>query len=465
MQIYSRKEMNMSENTRKPEQNKMGTMPIRPLLLTMSLPMILSMLVQAMYNIIDSVFVARLGEKALTAVSMAFPIQTLLIAVSSGTCVGVNALLSRSLGEQNQESAQKAAVNGIFLALAGALFFALFGIFGSQLYFSSQTKDDDIIRYGVQYLSICLIFSFGIFLEMVFERILQSTGRTIYNMYSQGAGAIANIILDPIMIFGLFGFPALGIRGAAIATVVGQILAMILSLLFNIRKNTDVSISMRGFSPDLPTIRIIYEVGVPSIIMQSISSVMTYFLNLILIGFTATAVTVLGVYFKLQSFIFMPIFGLNNGMIPIIAFNYGARDKKRIMDTARFSIFIAMAIMLTGFLIFQFCTAQMLLLFNASEQMLEIGVPALRIISLSFLFAGYCIIVGSVFQALGNGVYSLITSVARQLLCLLPLAYLFARLFGLSAVWYAFPLAEIISVAMTTILFVRIYQEKIRDLS
>lgn len=455
----------MSENTRKPEQNKMGTMPIRPLLLTMSLPMILSMLVQAMYNIIDSVFVARLGEKALTAVSMAFPIQTLLIAVSSGTCVGVNALLSRSLGEQNQESAQKAAVNGIFLALAGALFFALFGIFGSQLYFSSQTKDDDIIRYGVQYLSICLIFSFGIFLEMVFERILQSTGRTIYNMYSQGAGAIANIILDPIMIFGLFGFPALGIRGAAIATVVGQILAMILSLLFNIRKNTDVSISMRGFSPDLPTIRIIYEVGVPSIIMQSISSVMTYFLNLILIGFTATAVTVLGVYFKLQSFIFMPIFGLNNGMIPIIAFNYGARDKKRIMDTARFSIFIAMAIMLTGFLIFQFCTAQMLLLFNASEQMLEIGVPALRIISLSFLFAGYCIIVGSVFQALGNGVYSLITSVARQLLCLLPLAYLFARLFGLSAVWYAFPLAEIISVAMTTILFVRIYQEKIRDLS
>lgn len=455
----------MSENIRKPEQNKMGTMPIRPLLLTMSLPMILSMLVQAMYNIIDSVFVARLGEKALTAVSMAFPIQTLLIAVSSGTCVGVNALLSRSLGEQNQESAQKAAVNGIFLALAGALFFALFGIFGSQFYFSSQTKDDDIILYGVQYLSICLIFSFGIFLEMVFERILQSTGRTIYNMYSQGAGAIANIILDPIMIFGLFGFPALGISGAAIATVTGQILAMILALLFNIRKNTDVSIRMQGFSPDLPTIRIIYEVGVPSIIMQSISSVMTYFLNLILIGFTATAVTVLGVYFKLQSFIFMPIFGLNNGMIPIIAFNYGARDKKRIMDTAKFSIFIAMAIMLTGFLIFQLCTAQMLLLFNASEQMLEIGVPALRIISLSFLFAGYCIIVGSVFQALGNGVYSLITSVARQLLCLLPLAYLFARLFGLSAVWYAFPLAEIISVAMTTILFVRIYQEKIRDLS
>ncbi len=440
-------------------------MPIRPLLITMSLPMILSMLVQAMYNIIDSIFVAQLGEAALTAVSMAFPVQTLLIAVSSGTCVGVNALLSRSLGAQDQEEAQKAAVNGIFLAIAGAICFALFGLFGSRLYFSSQTSDAAIIEYGVQYLTICMVFSFGIFLEMVFERILQSTGRTIYNMYSQGAGAITNIILDPILIFGLFGFPALGISGAAIATVIGQILAMILSLIFNLRKNTDVSISMRGFSPSLPTIRVIYEVGVPSIIMQSISSVMTYFLNLILVGFTATAVTVLGVYFKLQSFIFMPIFGLNNGMIPIIAFNYGARDKKRIMETAKFSIFIAVSIMLTGLFIFQVFTAEMLLLFNASEQMLEIGVPALRIISLSFLFAGYCIIVGSVFQALGNGVYSLLTSVARQLLCLLPLAYLFARFVGLHAVWYAFPLAEIISVAMTTILFIRIYQKKIRNLN
>lgn len=440
-------------------------MPIRPLLITMSLPMILSMLVQAMYNIIDSIFVAQLGEAALTAVSMAFPVQTLLIAVSSGTCVGVNALLSRSLGAQDQEEAQKAAVNGIFLAIAGAICFALFGLFGSRLYFSSQTSDAAIIEYGVQYLTICMVFSFGIFLEMVFERILQSTGRTIYNMYSQGAGAITNIILDPILIFGLFGFPALGISGAAIATVIGQILAMILSLIFNLRKNTDVSISMRGFSPSLPTIRVIYEVGIPSIIMQSISSVMTYFLNLILVGFTATAVTVLGVYFKLQSFIFMPIFGLNNGMIPIIAFNYGARDKKRIMETAKFSIFIAVSIMLTGLFIFQVFTAEMLLLFNASEQMLEIGVPALRIISLSFLFAGYCIIVGSVFQALGNGVYSLLTSVARQLLCLLPLAYLFARFVGLHAVWYAFPLAEIISVAMTTILFIRIYQKKIRNLN
>ena len=283
-------------------------------------------------------------------------------------------------------------------------------------------------------------------------------------MYSQGAGAITNIILDPVMIFGLWGFPALGISGAAIATVTGQILAMVLSLIFNIRKNPDVSISMRGFKPSLPTIRVIYEVGVPSIIPQSISSVMTYFLNLILVGFTATAVTVLGVYFKLQSFIFMPIFGLNNGMIPVIAFNYGARNKKRIMDTARFSIFIAVAIMLVGFAIFQILPGPMLLLFNASPQMLEIGIPALRAISFSFLFAGYCIIVGSVFQALGNGMYSLLTSIARQLLCLLPLAYLFARYLGLYAVWYAFPLAEIISVIMSTALFIRIYKKKIKHL-
>ncbi len=454
----------MSEQAMQPEQNKMGTMPVNRLLISMSLPMIISMLVQAMYNIVDSIFVARLGEEALAAVSMAFPVQSLLIAVSAGTCVGVNALLSRSLGEQDQPAAQKAAVNGIFLAILGTVVFAAFGLFGARFYFSNQTDDPLIIEYGVQYLQICLIFSFGLFLEMMLERIIQSTGRTIYNMYSQGFGAITNIILDPIMIFGLFGFPRLGIRGAAIATVLGQIFAMGLSLIFNLKKNTDVSISMRGFSPDGPTIRTIYAVGVPSIIMQSISSVTTYGMNQILIGFSATAVTVFGVYFKLQSFVFMPVFGLNNGMIPIISYNYGARDRKRIMDTARLSIAIAVSIMLVGFGIFQLFPAQLLLLFDASERMLEIGVPALRIISLSFLFAGYCIIVGSVFQALGNGVYSLITSVARQLVCILPIAYAFSRIWGLHAVWYSFPLAEIMSVVLSTALFVRIYRQKIRPL-
>lgn len=450
----------MPENT-KPAENKMGTMPINRLLISMSLPMIISMLVQAMYNIIDSVFVAQIGEEALTAVSMAFPIQNLMIAVSVGTCVGVNALLSRSLGEGKPKDAQLTAVNGIFLAFLGALAFALFGIVGSRMYFQSQTSDPLIVEYGVQYLLICTVFSIGLFMEMTLERILQSTGRTIYNMYSQGVGAITNIILDPILIFGLLGFPALGIRGAALATVIGQILAAFLSLIFNLKKNDDVSLNMRGFRSNGRIIRIIYEVGIPSIIMQSIASVMTYGMNLILISFSATAVTVFGVYFKLQSFIFMPIFGLNNGMIPIIAYNYGARNKKRIMDTARLSIFIAVAIMMIGIVIFQLFPAQLLLMFNASEHMLEVGVPALRLISLSFIFAGYCIIVSSIFQALGNGIYSLVTSVARQLFCILPVAYIFARVFGLHAVWFSFPLAEIVSVVLSSILFKRIYDKKI----
>lgn len=448
----------------KPAENKMGTMPINRLLISMSLPMIISMLVQAMYNIIDSVFVAQIGEEALAAVSMAFPIQNLMIAVSVGTCVGINALLSRSLGEGKPKDAQLTAVNGIFLAFLGALAFALFGLFGSRMYFQSQTSDPLIVEYGVQYLQICTVLSIGLFMEMTLERILQSTGRTIYNMYSQGVGAITNIVLDPIMIFGLLGFPALGIRGAALATVTGQILAAFLSLCFNLKKNEDVSIDMRGFKPNGRIIRIIYEVGIPSIIMQSIASVMTYGMNLILISFSATAVTVFGVYFKLQSFIFMPIFGLNNGMIPIVAYNYGARNKKRIMDTARLSIFIAVGIMLVGIVIFQVFPAQLLMMFNASEHMLEVGVPALRLISLSFIFAGYSIIVSSVFQALGNGVYSLWVSVARQLIAILPIAYFFAVTLGLDAVWWAFPLAEIVSVVLSSILFHRIYNKKIKVL-
>lgn len=454
----------MPEITAKSEQNKMGTMPVNRLLISMSLPMIISMLVQAMYNIIDSVFVAQIGENALAAVSMAFPIQSLMIAVSAGTCVGVNALLSRSLGEKKPEDAQLAAVNGVFLAVLGAAAFAIFGVLGSRMYFASQTSDPEIIEYGVQYLQVCTIFSFGIFGEMMFERIIQSTGRTIYSLFSQGIGAITNIILDPIMIFGLLGCPALGIRGAAVATVTGQILAMLIALFCNLKKNPDVSMNMRGFRPHGHTIKIIYAVGIPSIIMQSITSVMTYGMNLILVGFSATAVTVLGIYFKLQSFIFMPIFGLNNGLIPIIAYNYGARSKKRIMDTAKLSIGIAVGIMLAGLAIFQLFTPQLLMIFNASDHLLEIGVPALRLISLSFLFAGYCIIVSSVFQALGNGVYSLIISVARQLLCILPLAYIFAKIWGLHAVWYAFPMAEIISMTLSTALFKRIYDKKIKVL-
>ena len=434
------------------------------LIISMSLPMIISMLVQALYNIVDSVFVSMINQAALTAVSMAFPIQNLLIAVSAGTCVGVNALLSRSLGEKNSKAANLAAANGLFLAFLSFLAFAVFGLFGSRLFFESQTNNPVIIEYGVQYLQIVCIFCFGLFGEMMFERILQSTGQTFYCMITQGTGAIINIILDPILIFGLFGVPKMGIQGAAAATVFGQIVAMFLALILNHTKNKEVRINFRSFTPNWRTISIIYQVGVPSIIMQSISSVMTFGMNKILIGFSETAVAVFGVYFKLQSFIFMPIFGLNNGMIPIVAYNYGARSKKRIMETVWLSIGIAVGIMLIGLMVFHLMTPQLLMLFQADEEMLAIGVPALRIISLSFLFAGYCIIVGSVFQALGNGVYSLIISVARQLVCILPLAWFFARTFGLHAVWLSLPLAEITSVVLSSILFRKIYLDKIKPL-
>lgn len=445
-----------------PAENKMGVMPVNRLLFSMSMPMILSMLVQALYNIVDSIFVAQIGETALAAVSLAFPVQNLIIAVSVGTGVGVNALLSRSLGEKNQETANLAAVNGIFVFFLSYLLFAVFGFFFARMYFTVQTSNPEIIEQGTIYLSVCSIFSFGIFLEIALERIMQSTGRTIYNMITQGLGAIINIILDPILIFGLFGFPRMGILGAAVATVIGQIIAMLLLLYFNIRKNSDVNLNMRRFRPDTAIIAEIYRVGLPSIIMQSISSVMTFGVNKILLLFSETAVSVFGIYFKLQSFIFMPVFGLNNAMVPIVAYNYGAARKDRIMKTIRSSVTAAVAIMLAGLAIFQIFPEQLLYLFDASEHMMGIGVPALRIISLSFLFAGYCIVIGSVFQALGNGVYSLITSAARQLVCILPAAWLFASVFGLHAVWYAFPLAEIISVVLTTILFRRIYQKKIQ---
>lgn len=445
-----------------PAENKMGVMPVNRLLFSMSLPMILSMLVQALYNIVDSIFVAQIGETALAAVSLAFPVQNLIIAVSVGTGVGVNALLSRSLGEKNQETANLAAVNGIFVFFLSYLLFAVFGLFFARMYFTVQTSNPEIIEQGTIYLSVCSIFSFGIFLEIALERIMQSTGRTIYNMITQGLGAIINIILDPILIFGLFGFPRMGILGAAVATVIGQIIAMLLLLYFNIRKNSDVNLNMRRFRPDTAIIAEIYRVGLPSIIMQSISSVMTFGVNKILLLFSETAVSVFGIYFKLQSFIFMPVFGLNNAMVPIVAYNYGAARKDRIMKTIRSSVTAAVVIMLAGLAIFQIFPEQLLYLFDASEHMMGIGVPALRIISLSFLFAGYCIVIGSVFQALGNGVYSLITSAARQLVCILPAAWLFASVFGLHAVWYAFPLAEIISVVLTTLLFRRIYQKKIQ---
>lgn len=446
------------------KENKMGTMPVPRLLLTMSLPIMLSMLVQALYNIVDSIFVAQINENALTAVSLAFPVQSLMIAVSAGTGVGVNALLSRNLGERKFEDANKTARNAIFLSLASCLVMALFGLFGSRMFFLMQTKEEQIIAYGTQYLTIVTVLSVGIFMQITMERLLQSTGKTFYTMITQGLGAIINIILDPMLIFGLFGFPRMEVAGAAVATVTGQIIAVLLSVYFNCTRNKELSLNMKGFRPDKKIIAGIYQVGIPSIIMQSIGSVMVFGMNKILLMFSSTAAAVFGVYFKLQSFVFMPIFGLNNGMIPIIAYNYGARNKKRILSTMWLSVALAVGIMMAGLLIFQLFPGRLLHFFDASEYMLEIGIPALRIISLSFIFAGYCIIVGSVFQALGNGIYSLVVSAARQLLVILPVAFLFARLFGLSMVWWAIPIAEIVSVVLSTLLFQRIRHQKVDPL-
>lgn len=446
------------------QENKMGIMPIPKLLISMSLPMIASMLVQALYNIVDSMFVAQLNEGALTAVSLVFPVQNLMIAVASGTGVGINALLSRSLGEKKLDQANKIASNGVFLALVSSLVFAVIGIFCSRLFFAAQTTDAQIVEYGTQYMSIITIASIGIFLQVTYERLLQSTGKTFFNMITQGTGAIINIILDPILIFGWFGLPAMGVTGAALATVIGQFCASILAVYFHNKHNAEIIVRARGFNIDKETIVSIYKIGVPSILMQSIGSVTTFCMNNILLMFSATAATVFGVYFKLQSFIFMPLFGLTNGMIPIVAYNYGARNKKRIYNTISISMLIAIIIMSIGLLVFQTLPATLLGLFDASEQMLSIGIPALRIISVSFIFAGYSIISSSVFQALGNGVYSLAVSVARQLVVIIPVAFLFAKFFGLNMVWWAYPIAEIASVAGCTFFLRRIIKQKIEVL-
>ncbi len=436
-------------------ENKMGVMSVNKLLISMSLPMMASMLVQALYNIVDSIFVSRIDENALTAVSLAFPIQTLMIALGGGTGVGVNAILSKSLGEKDFEKADKAAANGVFLSLVSYLVFLLVGLVVVKPFYLSQTTDAQIIAYGKQYLTLVCCFSFGMYTQFIFERLLQSTGKTFYTMLTQGLGAIINIILDPIFIFGYFGVPKMGVAGAAIATVIGQITAGILAICINQKKNTEVHLHIKGFRPDKSMIIQIYKVGIPSIIMQSIGSVMTYGMNRILMVFTSTAAAVFGVYFKLQSFIFMPVFGLNNGMVPIIAYNYGAAKKDRLLKTEKLSIIYAMSIMIIGFLVFQFFPTKLFSLFDASETMLTIGVPALRIISISFLLAGFCIIEGSVFQALGNGVYSMLVSIARQLVVLLPAAYLLSRLGNVNYVWWAFPIAELMSLSMTIFFRIR----------
>ncbi len=442
----------------------MGVLPVGRLLLSMSIPMMASMLVQALYNVVDSIFVAQINENALTAVSLAFPVQNLMIAFASGTAIGVNALLSKSLGEKNFKRANQAANNGIFLFILTYIAFAIFGLVGSRAFFQSQTDIAEIVAFGTDYLFVCTTFSFALFGQIILERLLQSTGKTFYAMITQTVGAIVNIILDPIMIFGLLGFPAMGVKGAAIATVIGQICGMSLALWFNLRKNHEIRIAIRELKPNLEIVKRIYSVGIPSVLMISIGSIMSYFLNRILLSFTETATAVFGVYFRLQSFVFMPVFGLNQGVIPIVAYNFGARKKERIVKTLRLSIIYAVGIMFTGLALLQLFPREMLMLFNATENMLAIGIPALRTISLSFVFAGFCVVASGVFQALGNGVLSLAVSVIRQLVVLLPAAFLLSLSGTVTAVWWAFPIAEIASVIFSALFLKRVYSRQISKL-
>lgn len=440
------------------EENKMGTMPVGKLLITMAVPMILSMLVQALYNIVDSIFVSRISQDALSAVSLAFSLQNLMIAVGAGTGVGINAFLSKSLGEKDFKMANKVANHTVYLWGISYAIFLIIGLTLTGAYFKSQTSDAAIIQYGVDYMSIILCYSFGLFGQMFCERLLTSTGRTVLSMAIQMTGAIINIILDPIMIFGLLGVPAMGVKGAAIATCIGQNIAFIIGIILNLKCNKDIELHPKYMKPEGYIFKRVYKVGIPSIVMGSIGSVMTYGLNKILIGFTKTAVAVFGSYFKLQSFIFMPIFGLNNGIIPIIAYNFGAKNRERIMRSVKLALMFAVSYMCLGFIAFETIPQVLLSLFKSNNPaenaaLIELGVPALRIIATHFLLAGFCIVIGSTFQALGKATFSMVVSLMRQLVVLLPAAYFLSLSGTLSNVWFAFPIAECMSLAVTLFFF------------
>ena len=454
----------MSKNNLPLQENKMGTMPVTKLILNMSLPMMFSMFIQALYNIVDSVFVAQISENALTAVSLAFPVQNLMISVAVGTSVGVNALLSMRLGEKNRQEAEKTAMNGLFLSVCSFMLFFVLGILLIPVYLRSQTSNQEIIGYGLEYLYVVALASPGLFAGIMCDRLLQSTGRTMYTMYSQISGALTNIILDPLLIFGIGFFPEMGVYGAAVATVAGQIVGLAVSVFFNLKKNPDITLSIRKFRPDPTVIGRIYRVGIPSIILSSVTSVTTYFMNLILGSFSSTAIAVYGVYFKLNSFIFMPVFGLNNGIVPIIAYNYGARNKKRITQAIRTGLIFAIIIMSAGTLIFELIPGVLLRLFAASDAMLSIGIPAMRIIASSFIGAAVAISLSSVFQAFGKAFYSMIVSIIRQIVFLLPAAWLLSLSGNINMIWFCFPIAEVMSVALSLLFMRSVYRNTIAEL-
>ena len=454
----------MREKSQPPQENKMGVMPVNRLLLTMSGPMMISMLIQALYNVVDSMFVSYISESALTAVSLAYPMQNLMIAVATGTGVGINALLSRNLGEKNFPMVNRTAGNAIFLGLISYVVFALLGLFGSRIYFTVQVSDPEIIQMGQDYLSVILILSIGCFGQVLLSRLLQSTGKTFYSMVIQMVGAVLNIILDPIMIFGLLGFPAMGVAGAALATVISQVVGTLMGLYYNPRKNPEIQFSLNQLRPSAPIIARIYSVGVPSILLQTVSSLLIFGLNQILVAFSETATAVYGVYFKLQGFAFLPIIGMNNGMVPIIAYNYGAKKPERILQTIKLAITYALIIMVVAVAVFQIFPTQLLGFFQASPEMLEIGVPALRILSLCFIIGGFTIVSSSVFQALGRGLLSMSISIFRQLVLVLPLAYFFSLTGKLEMVWWAFPVAEVLAGLLALYYLRRAYRRVILPL-
>lgn len=451
-------------------ENKMGTMPVGKLLLTMSMPMIIAMLVQALYNVVDTFFVARISIDAVTALSNAFPVQNLMIGVATGTGVGVNALLSKALGEKNQKRANKVAANGVLLALVGYAIFLIFGLFFTDLYMNAMTDKAEVAQMGADYLRICSVFSFGVFGEIIFERLMQATGKTIYTMFTQGLGAVINIILDPILIEGLGPIPAMGVKGAAYATVIGQIFAMVLAVVLNQLFNKEIRLQKEIARPDIRICGKIYAIGVPSILMVAIGSIMTVSMNQILksIDITEVSVAVFGIYFKLQSFVFMPIFGMNNGLIPIIAFNYGAQNRKRMMKVLRYAIVAALCVMVIGMIVFQLIPDVLLKLFepeNTDSALLqEFGVPALRTISFCFPAAAVGIMMSSTFQALGKSVNSMLVSIARQLLVLIPAAYLLSLTGNVAMVWWSFPIAEVVSLVVSVLLFVLLYKRIIQNI-
>ena len=446
------------------QENKMGVMPVGKLLFNMALPMIISMIVQALYNVVDSIYVSQVSESAVTALSLAFPVQNMQIGFGLGIAVGVNSLLSKSLGEKNQEAANFAAGNGIFLMIIAVALFMLFGIFGARPYFEMQSTVTETVEGGIAYTSICCIFTLGCFAQMLGERLLQSSGRTVYTMISQSTGAVINIILDPIFIHGWLGLPAMGVAGAAIATVIGQWIAAGMCLFFNLRFNPDVQLGLKYIRPRTQTLKPIFAVGIPTLVMNSIGSVMNFGLNQIFQGFQETATGVFGIYYKLQSFFFMPLFGTNNATISIIAYNYGARKPERMTKTLRLALVTGLCFMLFGLAVFQLMPQTLLGLFNPSEEFLRMGVKALRIVSIHFPIAAVGIMLGASFQALGNGIYSTIVSLCRQLLVLLPVAYLLSLTGNVDNVWWSFPIAEVVSALVTLVLYRRLYLKKIKPL-